>query len=91
MDIIKLPDGQQAPDEADCISIERQTDGSYELTGTALIACGDSDEVESIALVGLPLFDSYEAAEDAGFAWAAQQCVAQLYVARVAFDIPPDR
>lgn len=87
MEIIRLPQGQQAPDEVDCITVEQRDDGRFELTGTALIACGDGNEVESVALTGI-LYDSYEAAEDAGLAWAAQQCVEELYVTRQAFEVP---
>jgi hypothetical protein len=90
MEIIRLPQGEQAPDEADCISIEQRDDGLFELTGTALLACGDGNEVESVALVGLPAYDNYETAEDAGLAWAAQQCVEQLYVTRQPFEVPQD-
>lgn len=88
MEIVALPHGEQAPTDVDCISIERRADGSFELSGTALIACGDGDEVESVALVGLPSYPSYEAAEEAGLAWAAEQCVERLYVAHVAYEVP---
>jgi hypothetical protein len=87
MDIIKLPEGRQAPDEVDCISIERQSEGQYRLTGTALLACGDGEEAESVALVGMPLFASYEAAEDVGLAWAAEQCVERIYISTLEFSV----
>ncbi|RDE05977.1 hypothetical protein [Sphingomonas aracearum] len=91
MEIIRLPQGEQAPDEVDCISIEQQDNGRFELTGTALIACGDSNEAESVALVSLPPYESYAAAEEAGLAWAAQQCVERLYITRIAFEVPQER
>lgn len=87
MDIVKLPTGQQAPDEVDCISIERQDDGRYRLSGTALIACGDGEEAESVALVDIPPYDSYQQAEDVGLAWAAEQGVTCLYVSTVEFSV----
>ncbi|WP_267397154.1 MULTISPECIES: hypothetical protein [unclassified Sphingomonas] len=85
MEILKLPEGERAPDEVDCISIERQDDGRYELQGSALINCGDGDEVESVSLVQMTTYDTYEEAEAVGLAWAAEQCVEQLYVSTVGF------
>ena len=87
MQITRLPSGQRAPDEADCISIEEKPDGGFELQGAALINCGDGEEVESVALVGLPPFDSREAAEEVGLAWAAEQCVRHVYMSDVSFYV----
>lgn len=83
MDILKLPAGERAADDVDCISIERQGDGRYELQGSALINCGDGDEVESVSLVQMPTYDTYEEAEDVGLAWAAEQCVERLYISTI--------
>jgi hypothetical protein len=80
MDIVKLPIGQEAPKDSDCISIERTDDGRYRLEGSALISCGDNDEVESVAMVDGGTYDTVDAAEAAGMAWAELQCVEQLYV-----------
>lgn len=87
MEIVRLPSGQVASGDVDCINVIRREDGCYDLTGSALIACGDSDEVESVALIGLPPFGTREAAEDAGLAWAAGQCVERIYVTDVEFSI----
>jgi hypothetical protein len=87
MQITRLPSGQRAPDEVDCVSVEEKGDGTFVLQGTALIACGDSDEAESVALVGLEPFASREQAEEVGLAWAAEQCVEHLYVADVSFYV----
>lgn len=87
MQITRLSNGQRAPDAVDCISIEQKPDGSFELQGTALINCGDSDEAESVALMGLPAFTTREEAESVGLAWAAEQCVEHLFVTDNGFRI----
>jgi hypothetical protein len=87
MEIIRLPSGQRASDEADCISIVQRDDGRYELKASALIACGDGDEADSVSLIGLPSFATWQEAEDAGTAWAADQCVERLYVTDVEFSV----
>jgi hypothetical protein len=80
MDIIKLPAGERARDDVDCVHIAKTDAGKYLINCSALLACGDGDEVESVALIGSDPYDSYEDAEAAGLAWAADQCVEQLYV-----------
>lgn len=87
MQITRLPTGQRAPDEVDCISVEQLSDGRFELQGAALINCGDGEETESVSLVGLPSFGSREEAEDVGLAWAAEQCVEHLYITDVGFSV----
>lgn len=87
MKITRLPSGRRAPDEADCISIEEKPNGTFELQGSALINCGDGEEVESVALVGLEPFASREQAEDVGLAWAAEQCVEHLHISDVSFNV----
>lgn len=84
MEIINLPAGELAPENRDCLHIERTSEGKYQINCSALLSCGDGDEVESVALIGGDLYDSYERAEAAGLAWAAGQCVDQLYVSRSA-------
>ncbi|TVV70700.1 hypothetical protein [Sphingomonas solaris] len=75
MDIIRLDPGVSAPLDSDCISIEQNPDGRFFLTGAALR--GD----ESVAMVGGPTYDSYEAAEAEGLAWAESNEVATLHIA----------
>jgi hypothetical protein len=82
MEIIKLPQGETAPPDSDCVGIESQADGKFALTGTALLQCGDTEETESVALVGGKSYPSYDDAEAAGIAWAASHCVEQLYISR---------
>jgi hypothetical protein len=54
MEIVKLPLGESAPREADCVSIERQADGRYLMNASALAGCtdGDSESDESTAVIG---------------------------------------
>ncbi|SOB87663.1 hypothetical protein SAMN06297144_2799 [Sphingomonas guangdongensis] len=74
MEIIKLPVGERAPVESDCISIDEQPDGSFALTGSLL------GPDESVALVSELRFDSIDEAESTGLAWAADCDIATLYV-----------
>lgn len=80
MQITKLPPGEMASEDTDCIKIDRAADGSYTLVASALLACGDADEAESVALIAGDPYDSYEAAEAAGLAWAANHCVEHVYI-----------
>ncbi|HEX8485417.1 hypothetical protein [Sphingomonas sp.] len=80
MEIIKLPVGQEAPKDSDCINLQPMADGRYRLEGSALINCGDSAEAESVAMVDGGHYDSCEQAEAAGMAWAATHCVQTLYI-----------
>lgn len=82
MEIIKLPAGEQASDESDCIRIEESPAGSFTLTGSVLLRCGDADVAESVSLIGGDPYESYESAEAAGLAWAAEHCADVLYVCR---------
>lgn len=82
MEIIKLPPGQMADEDTDCIKIDRTADGRYSLVTSALVDC-DEDEADvenSEAVVGSASYASYEEAEAAGLAWANALCVARLYV-----------
>ena len=81
MEIIKLPWGAQAPEESDCISVE-EGDGHWVLNTSALSNCADADEGESTAVIGSEPYPDYDAAEAAGMAIAAEQCVGTLYISR---------
>lgn len=80
MEVVNLPPGEEAPKDSDCVSIARIADGKHLLNGSALLACGDSDEIESVALIGGEPYATYEEAEAAGLAWASEHCVEMLYV-----------
>lgn len=82
MDIIKLPLGEKASDESDCIRIQECSDGSFNLIGSVLLSCGDAEVAESVSLIGGDPYGSYEAAEAAGLAWAGEHCADVLYVCR---------
>jgi hypothetical protein len=82
MEIIQLPIGKTAPPDSDCIRIQELEGGKFELNGSVLLRCGDSDAAESVAMVGSEPYTSPADAESAGLAWAADHCVEQLYVAR---------
>ena len=84
MDIIKLPPGERAPKDSDCLSIERLPDGRYKLNGSALQLCGDGQEAESVAMIGGDPYGSYDDAEAAGLAWIAEYCVKQVFVSTMA-------
>ena len=80
MEIIKLPLGQMAPDDTDCIKINQTPSGEYSLVASALMRCGDADNLESVALVSSDPYPTYDDAEAAGLAWAETHCVATIYV-----------
>lgn len=80
MEIIKLAAGEMAAEDTDCIKINEAPDGRFTLVASALMECGDGDEMESVALVSSDPYASYEEAEAAGLAWAAEHCVATLYI-----------
>jgi hypothetical protein len=80
MEIIKLPPGEMAPDDTDCIKIDGTRTGDFTLVASALMACGDGDDDESVALVGSDPYSSYDEAEAAGLAWAEAHCVATVYI-----------
>ena len=80
MEIIKLPFGERAPEESDCISVEELADGRYNLNTSTLGACRREDEAESASVIGGAPYDSYDAAEAAGLAIAAEQCVDTVYI-----------
>lgn len=78
MDITRLPVGDVAPSDADCVRIEQEPDGTYSLTASAL--CGGNGQNDSVSIVaGLP-FASLEQAEEAGIAWANDVGAEQLFI-----------
>lgn len=78
MEIVRLPVGEQARVDADCIRIEERPDASHKLTASAL--CIGSDENQSVSIVGGPVFATHEQAEEAGIAWATNIGVERLFV-----------
>lgn len=75
MDIVRLPVGERAPVDSDCISIDQVADG-FNLTGSML-----TDEEESVSIVSPIICDTREAAEEQGIAWAEGCGVPRLFVA----------
>ena len=82
MEIVKLPVGQSASAETDCIRIQELAGGGYDLTGSLLFNCGDVEPAESVSLIGSEPYESYEDAEAAGLAWANEHCVPVVHVSR---------
>ena len=88
MEIVKLPPGESAPLESDCISIDELEDGRFLLNASALAGCGtadpetDGDDDESVCVIGGDTYGSYAEAEAAGLAWAAERCVTFLYISQ---------
>jgi hypothetical protein len=80
MDIVKLPLGEPAPADGDCIRIQEVAGGKFMLGGSVLFRCGDVDATESVSLVGGDTYASYDDAESAGLAWANEHCAETLYV-----------
>lgn len=86
MEIIRLPVGEQAPVDVDCIRVEEVSESTYKLTGTAL--CVGSDDGDSVSIVDGPVFDTIEQAEAAGMAWATDVGVERLFVSTGTLDEP---
>ncbi len=82
MEIVKLPAGEPAPSNADCIRIQELDSGQFRLAGSVLVRCGDGEEAESVSLVGGDPYPSYDDAEAAGLAWASEHCAELLHVTR---------
>ena len=80
MEIIRLAPGEPAGPDTDCIKINEIADGTFTLVASALMACGDGESEESVALVSSDPYPSFQAAEEAGLAWAASNCVETLYI-----------
>lgn len=86
MQILRLPTGENAPVDADCLRIEEQPSGEYRLTASAM--CSGADDGESVSIVGGPLFTSPTNAEAAGVAWATDVGVERLFVSTGTLDQP---
>ena len=82
MEVVKLPRGEIASDESDCVRIQELPGGAFELQGSVLFRCGDAEVAESVSLIGGEPYKSYDAAEAAGVAWAGEHCAETLYVCR---------
>ena len=80
MEIIKLPAGQLAPEESDCVRVIHMPEGDFALNCNALQSCGDADSMESVSLIGGEHYQSYDDAESAGLAWANEHCAAEVYL-----------
>lgn len=80
MEIVRLPHGETAPPDTDCIKINERPGEGFSLVASALMACGDGEDAESVALVGSEPYQTYEAAEAAGLAWAESHCVAVIHI-----------
>jgi hypothetical protein len=82
MEIIKLPPGEHAGEDTDCIKIERTANGRFSLATSALVACDSDDEDagDSAAVISSDTYATVEEAEAAGLAWAAGLCVQKIYV-----------
>lgn len=79
MQITRMPIGEQAPPEADCLRIEEQPDGGFVLTASAL--CAGEDDAESASIVGGLRFATLDEAEAAGLAWAETVGADHIYIA----------
>lgn len=87
MQIVKLPVGQIAALDVDCIAIEKLATGKYDLTGSALTMCGEASHDVSVSIEGEP-YETYEQAESAGLAWAERLGVQILYQETLLADGP---
>jgi len=74
MEIVRLPVGESAPIDSDCISIDQLPAGNFNLTGSIL------SEEKSIAIISEMTSDTRDAAEEKGIAWAAGCGIETLYV-----------
>lgn len=86
MEIVRLPLGEQASVDTDCIRIEEQPGATYKLTASAL--CVRADDGESVSIVGGPVFETFEKAEAAGVAWATNVGVERLFVSTATLARP---
>lgn len=83
MEIIRLPWGELAPKDSDCIHMEEDGRGRWQLNTSALESCdADDEDAASDATIGGAPYDSYDAAEAAGLAIAGEQCAGTVYISR---------
>jgi hypothetical protein len=80
METIKLAEGEQAPQDADCIRVQSGSDGQYKLIAAVLQDLGDEADVESVSMIRGQPYASQADAEAAGMAWAADHGVSVLYI-----------
>lgn len=78
MELTRLPVGQQAAVDTDCIRIEELEDGSHRLTGTAL--CMKEDEGASVSLMNGLTYPTPGEAEEVGLVWAESAGVEWLHI-----------
>lgn len=86
MELIRLPVGEPAEVDTDCIRVEELEDGSHRLTGTAM--CTGEDEGASVSLVDGLTFPTSDQAEEAGLAWAESVGVGRLHISIGTRDRP---
>ena len=82
MEIIRLPWGELAPEDSDCVHVEEEGEGRWQLNTSSLKSCDTDDNAESDATIGGEPYDSYDAAEAAGLAIAGEHCAGRVYVSR---------
>lgn len=83
MEIIRLPWGELAPKDSDCVLVQEEGEGRWQLNTSALENCAiDDEDAGSDATIGGVPYDSYDAAEAAGLAIAAEHCAGTVYVSR---------
>ena len=78
MDILRLPFGEPASIDVDCLRIEQQSPTSWRLSTSAL--CKTDEEEESVSIVGNSDYPTSAEAEEAGLRWAGDIGVETLYV-----------
>jgi hypothetical protein len=86
MEITRLPLGEVAPPDADCVRIEEGPDGDFKMTASAL--CTRQDDGESVSIIDWPPFGTAQQAEDAGVTWANEVGAEHLYVSVGTLDRP---
>ncbi len=74
MQIVTVPQGQDAPDGADWIYIERLPSGAFQYTASVAVSPRD-------AIFNSGPFPTADLARSAGLEWAKQQGACEVYVA----------
>lgn len=83
MEIIRLPWGELAPKDSDCIHVQEEVAGRWQLNTSALESCdADDEDAASDATIGGAPYASYDAAEAAGLAIAGEHCAGVVYISR---------
>ena len=86
MELIRLPIGEPAEVDTDCIRIEELEGGNHRLTGSAL--CVAEDEGASVSLMNGLTYPTRDEAEAAGVVWANSVGVRRLHVTVGTLDRP---